>query len=118
MNLASPFIADIALGLMYLMLALAVGVTIASMVRMLRLRTKEDDTINGVPQARIVWTVSAAVVLLLVVTFLVGSAEPLLTNGKPFRSVFWLKAVDMFIYSSVILILGCFVSVIVNRFRN
>ena len=51
-------------------------------------------------------------------TFVLGSADPLFTNGKPFTSTFWLKATDMFIYTSLILIIGCLAGVIVNRLRN
>jgi hypothetical protein len=56
--------------------------------------------------------------LCLVVTFLLGSSSPVMTNGQPFTSKFWLKATDMFIYTSILLIIGCFVSAFVSRFRS
>jgi len=57
-------------------------------------------------------------VLLLLVTFLLGSSDPVVTNGERFADVFWLKATDMFIYTSILLIIGCFVSAIIGRFRS
>ena len=84
MPFVSPLIADIMLWLMYIAFALAVIVTGVSLVRTLRLRTKDDEVVNGVL----------------------------------FTDAFWLKAADMFIYTSLILIIGCFAGVVLSRFRN
>ena len=114
----SPLFADMMLWLMYIAVFLAMAVTVASVVKTLRLRTKEDDVVNGVPQTRIVWTTAGCFLLCLAITWLLGSSKPLLTNGQLFTSTFWLKTADMFIYTSVILIIGCFAGVIVSRFRS
>ena len=79
---------------------------------------KAGEIINGVPQTRIAWTTAGCFLVCLAVTYLLGSSEPLMTNGTLFASKFWLKAVDMFIYTSIILIIGCLVGVIVSRFRS
>ena len=118
MSFVSPFIADIMLWLMYIAVAVAIGVTLWSVVKTLRMRTKDDEVINGVPQTRIAWTTAFCFVVCLAVTWLLGSSEPLTINGTLFTSKFWLKAVDMFIYTSIILIIGCLAGVIVSRFRN
>ena len=111
MPFVSPLIADIMLWLMYIAIAVAVIVTIVSMVRTVRLRTKDDEVVNGVPRTRMAWIVVVAFLLCLVLTFLLGSSEPVRTNGKLFTDTFWLKAADMFIYTSLILIIGCFAGV-------
>ena len=118
MSFVSPFIADIMLWLMYIAVAIAIAVTAASVVKTLRMRTKDDEVINGVPQTRIAWTTAGCFVGCMALTFVLGSADPLFTNGKPFTSTFWLKATDMFIYTSLLLIIGCLAGVIVNRLRN
>ena len=118
MSLVSPFIADIMLWLMYIALAAAIVVTLWSVVKTLRMRTKDDEIINGVPQTRIAWTTAGCFLVCLAVTYLLGSSEPLTTNGTLFTSRFWLKTTDMFIYTSIILIIGCLAGVIVSRFRN
>ena len=114
MSLVSPFFADLMLWLMYFAVIAAIAVTIASVVKTLRMRTKDDEVVNGVPQARIAWTIAFC----FAVTWLLGSSRPLLTNGQLFTSTFWLKTTDMFIYTSIILIIGCFAGVIVSRFRS
>jgi hypothetical protein len=118
MSLVSPFFADLMLWLMYFAVIAAIAVTIASVVKTLRMRTKDDEVVNGVPQARIAWTTAFCFVVCLAVTWLLGSSRPLLTNGQLFTSTFWLKTTDMFIYTSIILIIGCFAGVIVSRFRS
>ena len=118
MSLVSPFIADIMLWLMYIAIVVAVIVTIVSMARTVRLRTKDEEVVNGVPRTRMAWIVIVAFLLCLVLTFLLGSSEPVKTNGELFTDTFWLKAADMFIYTSLILIIGCFAGVVLSRFRN
>ena len=117
-SFVSPAIADVVLWLMYLMIAAAVGVTAFSVWHGMRNRRKGDDIINGVPAGRIGWCVAIALVACLVVTFLLGSSSPVVTNGTPFTDVFWLKTTDMFLYTSILLIIGCFVSAIISRFRS
>lgn len=106
------------LWLMYGAIAVALGVTGLSVWKTVSMRTKDDEVINGVPQTRIAWTTAGVFAIVLLVTYLLGSSDPLMTNGKVFDSHFWLKLTDMFIYTSIILILGCFAGVIVSRFRN
>ena len=118
MPFVSPLVADVMLWLMYIAMAVAIIVTIVSMVRTVRLRTKDEEVVNGVPRTRMAWIIVVAFLLCLVLTFLLGSSEPVRTNGELFTDTFWLKAADMFIYTSLILILGCFAGVVLSRFRN
>ena len=106
------------LWLMYIAIAVALIVTVVSMVQTVRLRTKDEEVVNGVPRTRMAWIVVVAFLLCLVLTFLLGSSEPVRTNGNLFTDAFWLKAADMFIYTSLILIIGCFAGVVLSRFRN
>jgi hypothetical protein len=117
-SFVSPFFADVMLVLVYVALAAAVGVSAYSVWHGLRNRRKGDDIVNGVPAGRIGWCVAIGLVVCLVVTFLLGSSSPVMTNGVRFSDTFWLKMTDMFIYTSILLILGCFVSAIVSRFRS
>ena len=117
-SIVTPFFADLMLWLMYIMIGAALLVSGYSVWHGLRTRRKGDDIINGVPAGRIGWCVAIGFVLLLVVTFLLGSSKPIVTNGERFTDVFWLKTTDMFIYTSILLIIGCFVSAIVSRFRS
>lgn len=52
-------------------------------------------------------------VVLLAVTFLLGSSTPLTVNGKAYTESFWLKTTDMFIFTSVaLLFVGVLICVI------
>ena len=117
-SIVSPFFADVVLWLMYLMVAAAIGVTVYSFWHMLRNRQKGDDIVNGVPAGKIGWCVAIGLIVCLILTFALGSSSPVVTNGTRFTDTFWLKTTDMFIYTSGLLIIGCFVSAIVSRFRS
>jgi hypothetical protein len=106
------------LGLMYLALAVAILTTAYSVWHGLPFRRKGDDVVNGVPAGKIGWMVAIGFVLCMVVTFALGSTKPIMTNGQLLTDAFWLRVADMFIYTSIILIIGCFVSAIVSRFRS
>lgn len=116
--MTNVILAEVMLWLMYAALAVVLVVTGLSVAKTLRNRSKDEDVVNGVPQARIAWTVAAAFVACLAVTFLLGSTDPLKTNGVTFADSFWLKTTDMFIYTTLILTVGCLAGVIVSRFRN
>ena len=117
-NFISPAIADVMLWLMYITLAAAIAVTAYSVWHGLRFRRKGDDVVNGVPAGKIGWIVAIGFVLCMLLTFSLASAQPIMTNGQLLTDTFWLRVADMFIYTSIILIIGCFVSAIVSRFRS
>jgi len=109
---------DAVLILVYLALLAALAVTALSLARSLRLRTRADAVVNGVPRQRIGWLTAGGCAACGLITWLLGSADPLVTNGALFTSRFWLKTTDMFLYTSLILIAACFAGIIVNRFRS
>ena len=117
-SFVSPFFADVMLWLMYIVIAVAVVVTAFSVWHGLRTTRKGDDIVNRVPAGRIGWLVILGLVVCLFVTFLLGSTSPIVTNGETFTDKFWLRVTDMFIYTSIVLIAGCFVSAIISRFRS
>ena len=117
-SFVSPFFADVMLVLMYVAVVIALAVTAYSVWHGLRNRRKGDDVINRVPAGRIGWCVAIGLVVCLFITFLLGSSAPVVTNGVRFTDTLWLKVTDMFIYTSILLIIGCFVSAIVSRFRS
>lgn len=109
---------DVLLVLMYVLLALAIGATAFSITRTVKVRGKDFGVSNGVPSMRIALTTFALLIILLAVTFLTGSDSPLLINGEEYADGLWLKASDMFINTSLILLLICSALVVVMRFRR
>ena len=54
---------------------------------------------------------TGVLVLTLALTYLTGDATPLMSNGKPFDDAFWLRVSDMFINTSIVLIVLAAVAV-------
>lgn len=96
---------DALLILIALLLAAALAATAWSIVNSLLRRRAETAVVNGVPARRIAVCTAALLVVSLVLTFLLGSSQPLSINGSSFASPFWLKLTDMFIFTALILIL-------------
>ena len=111
-NLGGYILAEVMLWLMYAMLLTALVAAIVSAVRSLRYHTDSISSSNRVPRKWIAWGVAAFVLLLLLVSCLAGSSQPLIINGISYTDRFWLKTTDGLILSSIVLIViaACFVA--------
>ncbi len=100
----SFLLSEVMLWLMYVALGAAVAAAAVSAVRPLLIAPRRSSSNRG-------WLVMGLTVVLLAVTYVLGSDQPLVVNGTLFRDAFWLKVTDMLIVSSVILIVvaGAFV---------
>lgn len=110
-NMGGYILAEVMLWLMYAMLFVALVAAIASAVHSLCHRYDSIAASNRVPRKYIAWGVVGFTILLLLITCLAGSSQPLIINGISYTDRFWLKATDGLIVSSVILIViaACFV---------
>lgn len=102
-NFIAPIFTDALLCFIYALLAAAIVVCGCAVVRGVRRLDDSEKVSNGVPAARIVRITIFLLVATLVLTFVFGSSEPMKINGEPFTSAFWLKATDMFINTSLVL---------------
>lgn len=109
---------DALLFIMYGLLVLAIVATGFSIVRAVKVRGKDFGVSNGVPSMRIALMTAGMLIIVLVATYLTGSDKPLSVNGGIYADAVWLKISDMFIHSSLILLLICFILVAVTRFRR
>ena len=101
----APLLTDMLLGFIYLLTVVAIGVTVYSIVHGIKTRGRQSLTENGVPAGRITIITWVFTVLLLVISFALGSTEPIKVNGKDFCEGIWLRLSDMFIISSGVMIL-------------
>lgn len=101
----APLLTDMLLGYIYLMVVVAIGVTAYSVVHGIRTRGRQGYSENGVAAGRITIAIWVFTVLLLVISFALGSTEPIKVNGKDFCEDIWLRLSDMFIISSGVMIL-------------
>lgn len=104
-NIGNYLLAEVMLWLMYAALLTAMVVAVISAVRSFRLRTESIAMSNRVPRRWIAWGVVVFTILLLAITCLLGSSQPLIINGISYTDRFWLKTTDGLIVSSAILIL-------------
>ncbi len=96
-RLGDFLLAEVMLWLVYVIVVLAIAVTVFSAVRPFMVSPKK-------PSAR-GWLIMALTAVLLLVTYLLGSDQPMVINGTLFNDAQWLKTADMFIASSAILII-------------
>ena len=96
----APLLTDMLLGYIYLLTAVALGVTVYSIVHGIRTSGRQGFTENGVPAGRITIATWVATVVLLILTFALGATDPIKVNGKDFCESIWLRLSDMFIISS------------------
>lgn len=100
----APLMTNVLLVFIALVFLAALALGIWTLVVSIRRRKGEGKVVNGVPVAKITYGVAGFTVLLLVLTFLLGSSSALSINGASYTETFWLKAADMFVYSAIILI--------------
>lgn len=99
----APLFTDVVIVFMYLMVAAGVAAAVYAVV-MERKRRSRQAVENGIPVGKIERGTLVLLVALLAVSFLLGSSAPVKVDGEVFDSVFWLKATDMLIYTSLALI--------------
>lgn len=89
---------------MYAAVSVALMAVVASVALALRRAKGKSGVVNGIHERRLAVATAAATVVLLAVTFALGSAEPLSAGGATFTDRLWLKAADMFLLTVAVLI--------------
>lgn len=110
-NFNAPLLTDVLLWFVYVLTVVALATVLLSVVHGVRSKSDDSGVTNGVPAARIFYFSLALPVLTLIVTFALGSTEPLLINGKPYSTESWLRVTDMFINTSLVLIVVAILAV-------
>lgn len=106
---SSPLFIDILLIVIYVMLAAAIGLVVWSAFHSLKKRDRQTTEL-GFPAKHIVWGVVVLLLLTLTFTYLFADTTPIIINGKPYSDAFWLRISDIFINTSLVLIVtavGC-----------
>lgn len=101
----APMFTDVLIGFTVLLLVAALAVGAWAVVTGIKKRDKDGDVVNGVPVARIFYGVAAFTVLVMLVTFVFGSPSSVVVNGKVFADAVWLRIADMFVVTSLVMIL-------------
>lgn len=102
-NFNAPLFSNALIGWVYLLVIGTVGMVAWTVFRTLKVRGKSDSYDNNIPIKKIGYGVVFGVMALLALSFLVGSSTEMLINGTRYTTFFWLKVSDMFIYTSLVL---------------
>ena len=115
-NFNAPLFTDVLIGLMWLFLVGGIGLAIYSMWKDYR-GSRSEAVVNGVPVRRIFRITWIGLLALLVLTFALGSSAPMLINGENYADWLWLKLSDMFVITSLLMLLAGMGAVIFGATR-
>lgn len=99
-----------------LLIVCAAVAALFSAVKAMRVSSSEKIE-NGIPVKKISYITAASTGLMLAITFAFGSSSPLSINGKMYSDAFWLKAADMFVSTSLILLFAAIAAVVYGSTR-
>jgi hypothetical protein len=117
-NFNEPLLTGLLLGFLALLVVGATATAIASVVITARRRAGEGVLVNGIPARRIALSTGGGLVACLLLTFVAASSSPIAVNGTVFSDRFWLRVADMFILTSIILLLVAVIIVVCSNARN
>lgn len=101
----APLFTDVLLVFMLLLLVAAIVIGGVAAYFGIKKSDASDKVVNGVPSAKISAITFGFTFVVLVLTFIFGSTDSMLINGHQFTDVFSLKLSDMFVLTSLIMIL-------------
>ncbi|GAB6982550.1 hypothetical protein [Prevotella dentasini] len=113
----APLLTDLLLGFMFVLFLTAIGVMVYSLLHTFRKAGRSEGVVNGIPARKVSYSVFGATLLCLVLTFALGSSSGMLVNGVEYNDVIWLRISDMFVWSSLILLVLATLSVIFGATR-
>lgn len=108
----APKLTDLVLVFIYLLTFAAAVLAGCAVVSGFRKRDRSQDVVNNIPAAKITLGCMALLVASLVVTFALGSTAPVMVNGVQYSDAFWLRATDMFINTSIIMLIVAIAGVV------
>lgn len=103
-NYESPLFVDIVLYTIYMLMAVAVLLTVWSVVRGRRMQDIAEAAPHRVPARRIALITIGVLVLTMLVTWLTASTDALTINGRTYSDTLWLRISDMLINTTLVLV--------------
>ncbi len=101
----APLLTDVLLVFVALLAGCSLAAVVWAVVVAVRRRGRKPRTENGINVTKLSVAVSAVTIVLAVLSFAFGSAKPIIINASRYDTAFWLKAADMFVVSSLVLLL-------------
>ena len=113
----APLFSNVLLFLMWALFVLAFCLAVYSIVNSYRKNASKEKMVHGIPAKKIFHITWIGTLVLLVATFLLGSSSPMLINGNEYGDWLWLKLSDMFVFTSLLMLLGAIVAVLFGATR-
>lgn len=113
----APLLTDALLILMIALLVVAAIIGFLAVIAGLRKRDSSDKNVNGVPAAKISMITFEFTFVMLLLTFVFGSTDSMTINGHQFSDVVSLKLTDMFVQTSIVMIVVAVAAVIFGYTR-
>lgn len=114
----SVLFVDIVLWAVYLTLGVGIVAAVWSAVHGVRTHEASNDAMASRRTSMIGYATAGLVAVVLLLTYLLSSSQPVVSNGKPFTDVLWLRLTDMFVFTSIVLICVCSAIVVAAKFRR
>jgi uncharacterized membrane protein YidH (DUF202 family) len=114
----APLYVDVVIIAVYVLLAVTLAASLYAAWHGVRTHSRQRSALDLRHASAVSYGSLVLPVVCLFVTYWLGSSEPLTINGHLFTDTFWLRVTDMFIYTSILLIILCFVIVLAARFRH
>lgn len=111
-NFNAPLFTDVLLVFMLLLTAGACVVAAWSAIRSNKTSGGGERVVNNIPVRKIGRCVTGGTALTLILTFLLGSSTPMRINGASYADTFWLKVSDMFVATSLLMIVAAVAAVV------
>lgn len=111
-NFNAPLFTDLLLVSMLLILLFAIATAVWSIWRSFKVAGKGEKYSNNIPVRKIGVIVAVGTFAVMLLTFLLGSSTPMTINGAKYDDVLGLKISDMFVSTSLLMILAAIVTVI------
>ncbi|GAB6975350.1 hypothetical protein [Prevotella falsenii] len=102
----APLLTDALIVFMWILFGLTVLVMLLSVFHTVKTISVKQRVVNGIPTYRITTVVFGTTFVCLVLSFVFGSSDSMVINGATYADKFWLKASDMFVTSSLVLLLA------------
>lgn len=113
----NPLFTDVVIVLMLLLILAALFLAVATKVLSLR-KNHTDAVVNGIHGKRITWAVVGGTAVLMALTYIAFPANEIIVNGIAFSDGVWLRAANMFVISSLVLVFLAVVAIVVALLVN
>lgn len=121
-NFNNPLFTNLLIGFLLIVVVATIIVSVCSVIRNFRRNKGITPADNGIPAIKIAIAASGLTLLTLITTLILGSSESTIKNGEDAGTPFWNRTADMFVNTSLFLIIAAIliicVSYAISKKRN